>query len=71
MTQRLSALTTIFILNIAFLFACTSPEADVGEPTTNQSDIVSDASEGSSDEEVSQENGGSSDATESSDSSSF
>ena len=41
MTQRLSALTTVFILNIALLFACTLPEADVGEPTTNQSDIVS------------------------------
>ena len=67
MTQRLSALTTVFILNIALLFACTSPEADVGEPPTNQSDIVSGSDQAASDEDGSQDNDGSSDATEPSD----
>ena len=66
MTQRLSALIPIFILNISLTVACTSREAEVSAP---EPDVVSDASEGSSDEEVSQENGGSNDATESSDSS--
>ena len=67
MTQRLPALITPFILNIAFLFACTSPEADVGDRTTNDSDIVSGSDQDPSTEDGPQDNGGSSDATDSSD----
>ena len=69
MTQRLSALIPIFILNISLLVACTSPEAEISAPEAPEPDVVSDTSQDSSDEEVSQENGGSNDATESSDSS--